>query len=64
VTALSSRLRSIGLPRPPHSCCRVTTITDLLKQRVPTEDVQYLAGHSDVRTTQLYDRPSKLESCR
>lgn len=45
---LSSRLS-------PHSF-RVTTITDLLEQGVPLADVQYLAGHADPRTTQLYDR--------
>ncbi len=39
----------------PHSF-RVTTITDLLDQGVPLEDVQQLAGHSDPRTTRLYDR--------
>jgi integrase/recombinase XerD len=42
----------------PHSF-RVTTITDLLAQGVPLEDVQYLAGHSDPRTTRLYDRRQK-----
>ena len=35
---------------------RATTITNLLDQGVPLEDVQYLAGHSDPRTTRLYDR--------
>ncbi len=39
----------------PHSF-RVTTITDLLEQGVPLEDVQRLAGHADPRTTRLYDR--------
>lgn len=39
----------------PHSF-RVTTITNLLDQGVPLEDVQYLAGHADPRTTRLYDR--------
>lgn len=39
----------------PHSF-RVTTITDLLSQGVPLEDVQHLAGHADPRTTRLYDR--------
>jgi hypothetical protein len=34
----------------------VTTITDLLEQNVPREDVQHLAGHADPRTTGLYDR--------
>lgn len=51
------RLRDIGLSDrlSPHSF-RVTTITDLLEQGVPLEDVQYLAGHADPRTTRLYDR--------
>ena len=31
-------------------------MTDLLRQGVPLEDVQYLAGHSDPRVTRLYDR--------
>jgi site-specific recombinase XerD len=47
-SGLSSRLS-------PHSF-RVTTITDLLTQGVPLEDVQNLAGHADPRTTRLYDR--------
>jgi site-specific recombinase XerD len=38
---------------------RATTITDLLAQGVPLEDVQYLAGHADLRTTRLYDRRRK-----
>lgn len=42
----------------PHSF-RVTTITDLLEQGVPLEDVQRLAGHADPRTTRLYDRRHK-----
>ena len=51
------RMRDAGLPSrlSPHSF-RVTTITDLLAQGVPLEDVQHLAGHSDPRTTRLYDR--------
>jgi integrase len=51
------RLSAAGLPTRlgPHSF-RVTTITDLLSQGVPLGDVQYLAGHSDPRTTRLYDR--------
>ena len=36
----------------PHSF-RVTSITDLLAQGIALEDVQYLAGHSDPRTTRL-----------
>ncbi len=51
------RLRQAGLPQrlSPHSF-RVATITDLLSQGVPLEDVQNLAGHVDPRTTRLYDR--------
>ncbi|MFO0979086.1 MAG: tyrosine-type recombinase/integrase [Planctomycetaceae bacterium] len=54
------RLISCGLPPrlSPHSF-RVTTITDLLSQGVPLEDVQHLAGHADPRTTRLYDRRQK-----
>jgi site-specific recombinase XerD len=37
----------------------VATVTDLLEQNVPLEDVQHLAGHSDPRTTRLYDRRRK-----
>ena len=51
------RLKDAGLPTrlSPHSF-RVTAITSLLEQGVPMEDVQYLAGHADPRTTRLYDR--------
>jgi site-specific recombinase XerD len=51
------RFQDVGLSArlSPHSF-RVTTITDLLEQEVPLEDVQRLAGHSDPRTTRLYDR--------
>lgn len=54
---MKRRLKDIGLPLlySPHSF-RVTTITDLLEQGVPLEDVQRLAGHADPRTTRLYDR--------
>lgn len=54
------RLRDAGLPGhlSPHSF-RVATVTDLLTQGVPLEDVQYLAGHADPRTTRLYDRRQK-----
>ena len=54
------RLAAAGLPTiySPHSF-RVTTCTDLLTQGVPLEDVQYLAGHADARTTRLYDRRQK-----
>jgi integrase/recombinase XerD len=57
---LKRRLKDAGLPArlSPHSF-RVATITDLLTQGVPLEDVQYLAGHADPRTTRLYDRRQK-----
>ena len=54
------RLKAVGLPGQfsPHSF-RVATVTDLLEQNVPLEDVQHLAGHADPRTTRLYDRRRK-----
>jgi len=55
------RLADAGLPAERLTChsFRATTITDLLDQGVPLEDVQYLAGHADPRTTRLYDRRNK-----
>ncbi|TWT44526.1 Tyrosine recombinase XerC [Phycisphaerae bacterium RAS1] len=52
------RLADAGLAADRLTChsFRATTITDLLDQGVPLEDVQYLAGHADPRTTRLYDR--------
>jgi integrase len=44
---------------PSASTPSVTTLTDLLTGSVPEKDVQYLAGHADPRTTQLYDRRQK-----
>ena len=54
---LKRRLREAGLPEiiTPHSF-RVMVVTDLLGQNVPMEDVQYLAGHTNPQTTQIYDR--------
>lgn len=54
------RMRDAGLPPrlSPHSF-RVATLTNLLEQGVAQEDVQYLAGHADARTTRLYDRRQK-----
>jgi integrase/recombinase XerD len=54
---MKRRLKDAGLPEhfSPHSF-RVATVTDLLEQNTPLEDVQYLAGHSDPRTTRIYDR--------
>ena len=51
------RFRWAGLP--PNLTChtfRATTITDRLEQGVNPDDVQHLAGHSDPRTTRIYDR--------
>ena len=57
---VNPRLKDARLPSrlSPHSF-RVTTITDLLEQGVPLEDVQRLAGHADPRTTRFYDRRQK-----
>ena len=54
---LKRRLKDAGLPPivSPHSF-RVLVVTDLFSQDVPLEDVQYLAGHANPRTTQIYDR--------
>ena len=51
------RLKAARLPKtlPPHAV-RVLVVTDLLRQNVPLEDVQYLAGHAHSRTTQIYVR--------
>ena len=57
---LKRRLKAAGLP--PNLCChsfRSTTATDLITQGVPLEDVQYLLGHADPRTTRLYDRTKR-----
>ena len=57
---LKRRPNNAGLPGiiSPHSF-RVLVVTDLLSQNVPMEDVQYLAGHSSPRTTQIYDRRTR-----
>lgn len=54
------RCREAGLPATltPHSF-RVKTVTTLLQAGQPLEDVQYLVGHADPRTTRLYDRRKK-----
>ena len=54
---LKRRLKSAGLSThySQHSF-RVMAVTDLLNQGVSLEAVQFLAGHSDPRTTRLYDR--------
>jgi integrase/recombinase XerD len=54
---MKRRLRDAELPETLSShSFRVTTITDLLEQGVPLEDVQRLAGHSDPAPPRLYDR--------
>ena len=57
---LKRRLKDALLPDifSPHSF-RVLVVTDLLTQDVPLEDVQYLAGHANPKTTQIYDRRQK-----
>ena len=54
---LKRRLKKAGLPEiiTPHNF-RVMVVMDLLGQNVPMEDVQYLAGHTNPQTTQIYDR--------
>jgi len=57
ICRMMKRRLKAGLPDEfsPHSF-RVTTVTDLLEQNTALEDVQYLAGHADPKTTRLYDR--------
>jgi site-specific recombinase XerD len=51
------RLKQAGIhtAASPHSF-RACTATDLLFQNVPLESVQELLGHSEPRTTRIYDR--------
>ena len=49
--------RGIGI----HSL-RKTAITNALENGAPIEKVQQLAGHSDIRTTQLYYKPSAKDA--
>lgn len=55
---LKRRLLAAGLPAHVFKChsLRASTATNLLEQGVELADVQYLLGHSDPRTTKLYDR--------
>lgn len=57
---IKRRLKLAKLPEviSPHSF-RSCAATDLLTQGVALEDVQYLLGHADSRTTRLYDRRQK-----
>lgn len=54
------RLKQAGIQTEasPHSF-RACTATDLLLQNTPLESVQELLGHSEPRTTRLYDRRQK-----
>jgi len=54
---MKRRLAAAGLPThlSPHSF-RVSVATNLLEQAISLTDVQTLLGHSDPRTTRLYDR--------
>ena len=55
------RLKTAGLPEGTFCChsFRATTATNLLRQDVAREQVQYLLGHADARTTDLYNRTDK-----
>jgi integrase/recombinase XerD len=44
------------MPDSQHRRLSGAAITDPLTQGVSLEDVQYLAGHAEPRTTGLYDR--------
>ena len=54
---ITRRLKQAGLPAiiSPHSF-RVMVVSDLLSQDMLPKEVQYLVGHSDPSTTQIYDR--------
>lgn len=54
---MKGRLKDFDLPLlySPHSF-RITTITDLLEQNVPREDVHHMAGACDARASGLDDR--------
>jgi integrase/recombinase XerD len=41
---------------------RKTALTNALENGAPIEKVQQLAGHCDIRTTQLYYKPSAKDS--
>ena len=49
--------RGVGV----HSL-RKTAITNALQNGAPIQRVQQLAGHADIRTTQLYFQPSAMDS--
>ena len=51
------RLKTAGLPPDTFTAhsFRSTTATNLRKKGIPRDQVQYLLGHADARTTALYD---------
>jgi len=57
---IKRRLKRAGLPLnlSAHSF-RVAVATDLFDQGVDTKEIQQLLGHSDPRTTRLYDRTDR-----
>lgn len=57
------RLTDAGLPiNCSPSSFRAAAISGLLKQNIPVEDVQFLAGHADPRTTLCFDdRPRRIK---
>lgn len=58
------RFRDAGLPDEtftPHSF-RATTATNLRRKGVPRDQVQFLLGHADARTTALYDHSDSEEA--
>jgi integrase len=55
------RLRDAGLPESTFTAhsFRATTATQLGREGVPREKVQYLLGHSSSPTTEMYDHSSE-----
>lgn len=61
--AYSKGAKACGLPEifSPHSF-RVVVVTDLLKQKLVLEDVQYQSGHTYPRTMRIFDRRRRRAS--
>ncbi|MGE3163271.1 MAG: tyrosine-type recombinase/integrase [Planctomycetota bacterium] len=62
---IKRRARAAGIPEWRSLCnhtFRASGITDYLRRGGSIEYAQFLAGHSDVRSTRLYDRRKKDES--